>query len=191
MKRFGLILGTLFCLAAVAPLWAASASLFDGKPSFKAGDGRSYYVWRDGNTWHLRWTTFGETHLFSGSVVAEGGEISSLKRIDLETERRVIAPGRAPHVVVGPRGRVRGVTGGRPAVVETGARDRVDKEGDRRIVFNTHTNDDIDGFDFKVDKDVKALRLSLQIDGKPRPREIEVGSANSHVTADPVVVDLR
>ena len=191
MKRYGLILGTLFCLAAIMPLGAASVSLFDGKPLFAAGEGRSYYVWRDGDTWHLRWTTFGEMHRFSGSVVAEGGEIKSLKRVDAETERRVIAPGRAPRVVRGPRGRVRGVTAGRPAIVETSEQDHIDKEGDRRIVFNTRTNDDIDGFDFKVDKDVKVLRLSLQIDGAPRPQAIEAGKNNAHVTSDPVVVELH
>src|SRR5262245_55309430 len=172
MNGFFLMLVMAVCLASVAVLNGESWSVFDGKPAFAQGEGRGYYVWRDGNTWHLRWTTFGSMHRFSGTVLAEGGKIDSLKRVDVETERRVIAPGRPPHVVVGPRGRVRGVAGGRPRVVETRQQDHIEREGDRRIVFNARTDDDIDGFDFKVDKDVKVLRLALQIDGEPRPREI-------------------
>ena len=35
----------------------------------------------------------------------EGGKLKSLKRIDVESERRVLYPGRAPQIVYGPRGR--------------------------------------------------------------------------------------
>ena len=191
MKRYGFLLGTLLCLSAMMPVKAAPANIFDGKPAFAEGEARSYYVWRDGNTWHLRWTTLGSAHQFTGSVTAEGGKIESLKRIDVETERRVIAPGRPPRVVVGPRGGVRGVARGRAPVVATRTQDHIDKEGDRRIVFNTRTDDDIDGFDFKVNEDVKALRMTLKIDGQPRPRSVEAGSKNTHVTTDPIVIDLR
>jgi hypothetical protein len=69
--------------------------------------------------------------------------------------------------------------------------DLIDQEGDRRIVFNTRTDDDIDGFDFKVNEDVKALRMTLKIDGEPRPRSVEAGSKNTVVTTDPMVIDLR
>jgi hypothetical protein len=189
--RCGFIVGTLLCLSVLTPLKASPVSTFDGKPVFAEGEALSYYVWRDGNSWHLRWTTFGAMHRFTGSVLAEGGKIESLKRVDVETERRVIAPGRAPHVVVGARGRVRGVRGGRAPVVATRTQDHIEKEGDHRIVFNTRTDDDIDGFDFKVAEDVKALRISLQIDGEPRPRAIQVGRSNARVSADPIVIDLR
>ena len=187
---YGIVLGVL-SIAVMAPLFAAPVNVFDGKPSFKEGESRSYYVWRDGNTWHLRWTTFGSMHRFSGTVVAEGGKIESLKKVDVETERRVIAPGRAPHYVRGPRGRVVGVAGGRAPIVETREQDHINKESDHRIVFNTRTDDDIDGFDFKVTDDVSLLRLVLQIDGEAHPGEIEVGRNNAHVPGDPVVVDLR
>jgi hypothetical protein len=191
MKRSGLVMGTLLCLFAMTPLKAVGVSVFDGRPAFSEGEGLGYYVWRDGNTWNLRWTTFGANHRFGGSVLAEGGKIDSLKRVDVETERRVIAPGRAPRVVRGPRGRVVGVTPGRSPVVATRTQDHIEKEGDRRIVFNTITNDDTDGFSFKVDKDVQVLRMSLQIDGQPRPRQIQVGRGNPHVDADPIVIELR
>ena len=188
--RYAIALGVL-SMAAMVPLVAAPGDMFDGKPKFSEGNDFGYYVWREGSTWHLRWTTFGSMHRFSGAVVAEGGELDSLKRIDVETERRVIAPGRAPRVVRGPRGRVRGVTPGRSAVVATREQDHINKESDRRIVFDTRTDDDIDGFDFKVDEGVQVLRLSLQIDGEPRPRQIEVGRNNAHVASDPLVVNLR
>jgi hypothetical protein len=191
MKRYAFILGTLLCLSAIVPVKAAPVNIFDGRPVFAEGEARSYYVWRDGNTWHLRWTTLGSTHRFAGSVTAEGGKIESLKRIDVDTERRVIVPGRAPRVVVGRSGAVRSVTRGRAPIVTTKTEDHIDKEGDRRIVFNTRTDDDIDGFDFKVNDDVKVLRMSLQIDGEPRTGAIEAGRNNAHVAKDPIVIDLR
>jgi hypothetical protein len=191
VQRLGFVVGTLLCLSVMIPLKAAPVSMFDGKPAFAEGEALSYYVWREGDTWNLRWTTFGAFHHFTGSVTAEGGKLESLKRVDVETERRVIAPGRPAHVVVGPRGRVRGVRGGTGPVVETRTQDHIDKEGDRRIVFNTRTNDDIDGFTFKVNKDVKVLRMALQIDGQPRPRMIQVGRNNTRVQADPIVVEMN
>jgi hypothetical protein len=57
------------------------ASTFDGKPSFKEGKALGYFVWRDGDTWKLRWTTFGAEHKFMGRVVVEGGNVKSFKRI--------------------------------------------------------------------------------------------------------------
>ena len=181
---------TALCLAAASTVVrAADPSMFDGRPTFKEGEGRGYYVWRDGDTWHVRWTTFGATHRFTGTVTAEGGKLDSLKRIDVETERRVIAPGRPGRVVVGPRGRAR-VVGGKAPIVETRDQDHIDKDGDRRITFRTLTNDDIDGFDFKVKDGVKLLRFSLQMDELPRPREVEVGRSNQHVAADPFIVNF-
>ena len=69
--------------------------------------------------------------------------------------------------------------------------DHINKESDRRIVFNTRTDDDIDGFDFKVDDGVRALRMTLQIDGETRPRDIEIGRSNAKVAGDPIVVNLN
>ncbi len=57
-------------------------AMFYGRPRFTEGDALAYYVWRDGETWHLRWTTLGNTRTFAGSVEATGGELKSLKRID-------------------------------------------------------------------------------------------------------------
>lgn len=149
-----------------------------------------YYLWRDAEHWHVRWTTKGLLRHFAGAVTAEGGDLKSLKRIDVETERRVLYPGRAPHVVVGPRGRAH-VAGGRPAIVVSQDQDKIEKDGDNRIVFTAKTDDDIDGFDIKVDDKVTALRFVLQIDGRPRPLLVEVGQNNHKPGSLPLLVRLR
>jgi hypothetical protein len=32
------------------------AARFDGRPTFKEGKALGYFIWRDGDTWKLRWT---------------------------------------------------------------------------------------------------------------------------------------
>jgi hypothetical protein len=167
------------------------AARLNGRPTFSEGKALGYFVWKDGDTWKLRWTTFGANHRFTGRVNVEGGDISSLKRIDVDTERRVIAPGRAPRVVRGPRGRVRGAVGGRAPVVAERVEDRIEQETEHLIRFATLTDDDIDGFDFKVTPSTKTLRLILEIDGEPRPAEVEVGRENFHPRENPLVVKLK
>jgi hypothetical protein len=54
-----------------------TALRFDGRPAFKEGKALGYFIWRDGDTWKLRWTTFGAEHRFTGRVVVEGGQIAS------------------------------------------------------------------------------------------------------------------
>ena len=172
-------------------LVAADRDDFAGRPSFKEGRDLGYYVWTDGDTWHVRWTTMGSMRHFTGTVTAEGGDLKSLKRIDVETERKIIRPGRAPRVVRGPRGRARGVAGGRPAVVATREQDHIEMDGDRRIRFNARTDDDIDGYDFKVTREVKAVRFVLEIDGASRAADVEAGRNNHHPAQNPFVVQLR
>ncbi|MBI1875506.1 MAG: hypothetical protein HYS05_16690 [Acidobacteria bacterium] len=190
-SRFFTLLGAVALgVALLAPLAAADQTTFDGKPAFKEGHDLGYFVWKDGNTWKVRWTTFGATHRFTGSVVADTGEIESLKRIDVDAERKVIHPGRPGHLTVGPRGRVRRV-GGRRAVVAMRDEDHINMDGRRTIRFQARTDDDIDGFDFKTTGDVKVLRFVLEIDGKPRAASVEVGRNNEHPANNPFVVNLR
>ena len=92
---------------------------FEGRPAFREGRDFGYYVWRDGAVWRVRWTTRGVRRRFSGHVVAEGGRLDHLKRIDLDEERRVVAPGRAPHVYRGPRGHAHVAPGHGPVVAST------------------------------------------------------------------------
>lgn len=169
----------------------AALARFDGQPTFSDGKALGYFVWKDGDTWKLRWTTFGADHRFSGRISAEGGDIKSLKRIDVDTERRVIAPGRAPRVVRGPRGRVRARVGGRAPVVASREEDKIEQETEHVIRFVTRTDDDVDGLEFKVTDTTQLLRFVLEIDGVPRPAEVEVGRDNFKPNETPLVVRLR
>jgi hypothetical protein len=126
------------------------AARVEGEPKFSDGKALGYFVWKDGETWKLRWMTFGAEHRFSGRIVVEGGEIRSMKRIDVDTERKVIAPGRAPRVVRGPRGRVIGRAGGRAPVVASREEDRIEQETEQVIRFSTATDDDVDGVNFEL-----------------------------------------
>ncbi len=189
-KLLWLALGLWLALLGAASQAQAQVEKFDGRPAFAKGVETSYYVWRDGDKWSVRWTTTGKLRHFTGHVTAEGGELKSLKRIDVEEERRVLYPGRAPHVAIGPRGRVYR-SGGRAPVVVTKEQDQIEKDGKHRIVFNAKTDDDIDGFDFKVDENVTALRFVLEIDGQMRPRLIETGQRNLKPEQAPLVVSIR
>ena len=178
---FVLITGTLL---------AVEDPMFQGRPVFKEGSDRSYFVWNEGNQWHVRWTTLGKMLRFSGSVISEGGKLKSLDKIDVEKERAIIRPGGPTRVVVGPRGRVRAV-GRRPAVVAEREQDRIEKEDDHTIRFLANTNDDIDGFDFKVEDSVKQLRFRLEIDGQSHVADVQAGRNNQHPHGNPFVVNLR
>jgi hypothetical protein len=190
----------LFALCTVAVTLFAPARLIadvplarvTGQPDFKGGKALGYFVWKDGDTWKVRWMTFGAEHRFSGRIVLEGGgEIKSMKRIDLDKERKVLAPGRAPKAVRGPRGRVVGRAPGRPPVVASRDEDKIEQETEQLIRFNTQTDEDVDGVDFKLSGDPRVVRFVLEIDGKPRPAEVEVGRDNFKPNEDPLEVRLR
>ena len=176
-------------LFALSPCVLAQGNKFDGRPVFAEGVDLGYYLWRDGDTWKLRWTTKGNMRTFSGAVDSVGGKLKSLKRIDVESERKVLYPGRAPAVWVGPRGRVH-ARGGRAPVVVENKQDKIDKDGDYRIVFTARTNNDIDGFDFKLGDGVTSLRFVLDIDGRSMPRLVEIGAGNVKALRLPLIVTL-
>ena len=176
-------------LARAVPLQVQVAD-FDGRPVFSEGADLGYYLWKEADTWRVRWTTKGVMRHFAGAVTAEGGKLKSLKRVDVETERKVLYPGRPGHLYVGPRGHLR-TTPGRAPVVVSRDQDKIEKDGDSRIVFTARTDDDIDGFDFKTDDKVITLRFQLQIDGKPLPGLVEIGRNNQKATGLPLVVQLR
>jgi hypothetical protein len=177
-------------LLAFSPSVLRQTEMFEGRPTFSEGTDLGYYIWKEGDKWKVRWTTMGQMRRFTGSVVAEGGELHDLKRIEVEEERRVLYPGRAPHVWVGPRGRTH-VGGGRAPVVVERKQDKIEKEGDRTIVFAARTGNDIDGFDFKVDRKVKSLRFVLDIDGRKVPQRVEVGKNNQKLPMLPFEVKIQ
>jgi hypothetical protein len=196
MRRliFHMVLGFALAVAAggMFTLQAATtAAQFDGRPQFKEGKAFGYFIWRDGDTWKVRWTTFGAEKRFAGNVIVEGDELKSFKRIDVDEERRVIRPGRPTRVVRGPRGRVRGVAPGRAPVVAEREEDHISQESEHEIRFAARTDDDLDGFDFKVGQRTDRIRFRLQIDGRTRAEEIEIGARNIHPDEDPLVAILR
>lgn len=185
-----IIVSLSVALLAFSPSALAQAEMFDGKPAFAEGIDLSYYIWREGDKWLVRWTTRGPQRKFTGSVAAVGGELHDLKRVDVEEERRVLYPGRAPNVWVGPRGRTH-VGGGRAPVIVEHKQDRIEKDGDHRIVFAALTSNDIDGFNFKTDKKVTALRFVLEINGRQMPQHVEIGKDNKKAPALPLEVNIR
>lgn len=186
----GILMGGMVISTPVVLADTALARL-NGRPKFDNGRALGYFVWKDGDTIKVRWTTFGAEHRFSGRITVEGGQVASFKRIDVDTERRVVAPGRAPRVVRGPRGRVVGTTGGRPPVVAVRDEDRMEQETERVIRFATRTDDDLDGLDFTVTPATDLVRFLLEIDGVPRPGEVEVGGDNFKPNETPLVVRFR
>lgn len=165
------------CIAATAGA-QTPATQFDGRPTFKEGKALGYFIWRDGDTWKLRWMTFGAEHKFLGKIVVEGGDLVSFKRIDVDEERKVIRPGVRPSTVRGPRGRVIGTRPGRAPVVAEKTLDNIEQEDEQSLRWLTQTDDDIDGVDFKVSASATAIRFMLQIDGQPKPAEVEIGKEN-------------
>jgi|SRR5688572_18189019 len=166
-----------FCLATAAGA-QTPATQFDGRPTFKEGKALGYFIWREGDTWKLRWMTFGAEHKFLGKIVVEGGDLISFKRIDVDEERKVIRPGVRPGTVRGPRGRVIGTRPGRAPVVAEKTLDNIEQEDEQSLRWLTQTDDDIDGVDFKVSASATAIRFMLQIDGEPKPAEVEIGKEN-------------
>ena len=185
-----LVLSLLLLLGTGTAAAIEKASALDGEPSFSEGYDAGYFVWKDGDTWKVRWTTKGLQRHFTGNVIADSGKLKSLKRIDVEKTSKVIRRGRPARVVRGPRGGTR-VRRGRRTVVATKTQDKIEKDGDRKIWFDSKTDADIDGFDFKPDKKVETLRFALRIDGKSRPAMINLGEDKNRPSSTPFEVSLE
>lgn len=180
-------------LAVMPALMLAPASLdqtapYDGRPKFKKAVDLSYYVWRDGNSWHVRWTTTGHMRIFAGSVTASGGKLKSFKRIHLESERKAMYGDRLLTISVSPR--VGGASDIRPPVFRTREQDLFKLDEDGQITFSARTENDIDGFDFKVE-DVEQLQIDLGIDGSALPNRVEIGRKNKKPSELPLIFTLK
>lgn len=84
MRRLVILFLAALALAAGGSVVSAQtlAARFDGRPTFKEGKALGYFIWRDGDTWKLRWMTFGAEQRFAGRIVVEGGDVASFKRIN-------------------------------------------------------------------------------------------------------------
>lgn len=173
----------------LAPAPAMQTAVYDGRPAFSRSLDLGYYVWREGDKWHVRWTTKNRGNTFAGSVTAMGGKLKSLRQIDVAAEWKILNPGgRLLTISVDP-GASRGVRSGLP-VFSSRDRDHSKMEGDSQIVFNARTENNIDGFDFTVD-DVDELQINLEIDGRALPNRVAVGRKNEKPLSLPLTVTLR
>jgi hypothetical protein len=185
-RRWGLLLLLVLVsrpVAGVEPDWV------DGRPEFKEGVDRGYFIWREGKQWHVRWTTRGSAR-FSGSVTSQGGELKSLKPIDVDEIVQQTDEGRESRVVVGRRGGIRVKPGTNPGRVKR-EQDRIRKDGEQRIHWTSRNDADLDGFDFKLDDEVESLRFVLEIDGATDALSVTVGGRNRHPDRNPFSVELR
>jgi len=74
MKKKGLIVALigLFLVALTGAAFAWSPEL-NGKPeAFHPGETRGYFIWHDDNGLHIRTTTRGQLHVFSGTLHTNG-----------------------------------------------------------------------------------------------------------------------
>lgn len=65
----------LACAVSTTPSAApppAPRFAFEGAPPIGPGTVRGYYVWHDDSGWHVRWTTKGVRHRFSGTLKCKG-----------------------------------------------------------------------------------------------------------------------
>jgi len=46
-----------------------------GQPEYRAGSDLGYYIWEDEQSWHIRWSADGNSHHFTGNLIAIGGSI--------------------------------------------------------------------------------------------------------------------
>ncbi len=179
----------LISMLGILPSVKAQADMFDGKPTFAQGTDLGYFIWREGDTWHIRWITKEKMRKFSGSIASDGGKLKSLKRIDVDSERVVLYVAKIPRVEIGLDGKGYFRGGKAPVIVES--MDKLKKDGDNRIEFLARTNDDIDGFDFNVDDRVVSLSFVLKIDGRNVPQLIEMGNKNQKAESLPLRVRLK
>ena len=58
--------------AMIATPVLAAKPFWHGKPDWTPGEHKGYFLWKDEDGWHLRWTTKNRKHEFSGSIVCDG-----------------------------------------------------------------------------------------------------------------------
>jgi hypothetical protein len=73
MKKMTTVLLVLFILVAGSGYALAWAPQLQGKPyQYKPGESRGVFIWRDRDGLHLRTTTRGQEHVFSGVIRTDG-----------------------------------------------------------------------------------------------------------------------
>ncbi|MBI5699339.1 Ig-like domain repeat protein [Candidatus Saganbacteria bacterium] len=47
-----------------------------GRPEYRSGSDLGYFIWEDEEGWHVRWSSDGNSHRFSGNLITIGGSIT-------------------------------------------------------------------------------------------------------------------
>lgn len=158
---------------------------FSGRPTFSERDHTAYYVWSEGNHWHVRWVAFSCRQNFKGSVVADRGSIGNMRKVDPVNEQNLIYPQRRQLLTV--------VTGyDHPAnFASNEAHNRdIRMNGKSAVVFSATTDDGLDGFDFTADDAVRTLTFELKLEGKPATGFVYLGKDNVTPGSLPVTVSV-
>jgi flagellar hook assembly protein FlgD len=50
-----------------------------GRPDYRAGADLGYFIWEDEQVWHIRWSSDGTSHHFTGNLIALGGSLSGVQ----------------------------------------------------------------------------------------------------------------
>jgi len=165
---------------------AQSTDDFDGRPAFSGKELPAYYIWRDGNRWHVRWSSLTRVRYFTGSILADSSSLSDLRKVDPYREYTVMYPQREKLLTV--------TLGDRhPAGLandESFSRN-IRMKGKQMIVFSSNINDGVDGFDFTTTEGVHTLTFDLMIEGKPALGIVYVGSEGTAPNSLPLVVAVK
>jgi len=84
-KFLSIFLTIFFLMAMVSPAMAARD--YQGKPTkHEAGNSMGYYIWQEGNRWHVRTVNAGTQRLFTGMVETDGNfaEVTTLQSENVE-----------------------------------------------------------------------------------------------------------
>jgi hypothetical protein len=72
-KRVSVVLAIFIVFCFTSYVFAAYLPHIDGKPdSFEPGNSQGYFIWQDKEGLHVRTTTFGKKHIFSGVIRTDG-----------------------------------------------------------------------------------------------------------------------
>jgi hypothetical protein len=79
IKRIsGLLLAVIMVMVSVTAAFALDPK---GRPRGMGPNAPGgYYIWQDERGWHLRTTTGGAKHRFTGEIISEGGSITEVKQ---------------------------------------------------------------------------------------------------------------
>jgi hypothetical protein len=182
-----LALVALTSMLMVSGFGARQFDQYEGRPAYKEAHAGAYYVWHDGDKWHVRWIGLDRPRDFTGSVVAEGGTLRDLRQVDVTVEARDV-PWLRSHLitVVGRAGSNNSMTGMPPT-----DRANIRNDGKSKIAFDVRIENNIGGFDFSPDSDVTTLKFDLQVDRKSAPEKVSFGKQGQQPDALPLAVTLK